>query len=170
MMNEIQTLLKRKDYIPVVQRTDNGCIVIYPHAKLNRVGSNRIVERYIINHNEVDKPGFLFATTLTNTEEFVQTPPYCIRICIEAEINRICGQLGVSTKLVEYQDENGTTLSNLHDVVPPPTLEEDLHKEGFLNKLFVEAQIDHFPIEFEKVAATHQVDEGYNLLVKLFKD
>jgi hypothetical protein len=81
-----------------------------------------------------------------------------------------CAQIGININLVDYLDTNGKLVDGLNELIDPPTVSGDLQREGFLSKLFIEAKVDNFPSEFEKVAETHNVVDGYQILQKFFKD
>lgn len=167
MTEDIKNLLRKRDYITTLQRTDQGCVVKYPHPKLIR-GGKRLIERYKIEHGE--EPGLRVTTSYMTEEQFIAVPEYAIRLFIATEISICCAQMGTSFSLVDYVDMSGNTHDDILSVIEGPTFQEDLQREGFLSKLFVEARVDNFPSEFEKVAETHGVVEGYQILQKFFKD
>jgi hypothetical protein len=167
MIEDIKSLLRRKDYITTVQQTESGCVIKYPHPKLIR-GGIRLVERYAIDRG--DAPGVRVLTSYMDEEQFIPVPEYAIRLFISTEMGICCAQIGISLNLIDYLDTVGVHVERLSDIIDPPTVSGDLQREGFLSKLFVEARVDNFPSEFEKVAETHNVVDGYQILQKFFKD
>jgi hypothetical protein len=167
MIEDIKSLLRKRDYITTVKQTESGCIIQYPHPKLVR-GGVRHLERYNIKRGE--QPGINVLTSYMTEEQFIPMPEYAIRTFIATEIGSCCAHIGININLVDYLDGAGKFVDSIHDIVSPPTLSGDLQREGFLSKLFVEARVDNFPSEFEKVAETHNVVDGYHVLQNFFKD
>lgn len=169
MIDDIKNLLRKHDFITTVRATEEGCVIKYPHTKLNRKNNEgRLIETYKIERGE--KPGFRVTTTFLDDEHFIDVPEYAMRLFLVSEIGLCCNHLGISPKLVDYINIDGDFVSTVHEILRHPGTHEELQKEGFLNKLYAEALVDLFPPEYENVAATHNVLEGYQVLTKFFKE
>jgi hypothetical protein len=166
-LEAVKQLLRKRDYIITVQQSGDGCIVTYPRPIL-LMPNKRLVETYTLKRS--DGTGLLVNTTFLESEKFIPLPEYAIRPFLAAEIEMCCRQIMVDISLVDYISEDGAIHDNLGDIVASPSTNAELQREAFLSKLIVEARVDGFPSEFEKVAETHEVLEGYQTIRTFFKD
>jgi hypothetical protein len=162
---EIKQLLKLHKYVPIVQKMDDGVLVKLPRPKLVRTPKPEVIEAYSIRRG--DNPGVFHNSSLSPDEKFTSMPEYAIRLFVMSEVSACCGRLPISDELICYLDEEGREKTELESIVEPPSNQDDRGKEGFLTTLFIEARGERFPRQYEEVARTHGVREGY-LLIKTF--
>jgi hypothetical protein len=169
--DEVKSLLRQKDYLTVVRQQGDGCIVTYPHPKL--LHDSKKIPRLIqcISIQRGNEPGFWVNTTMeTNSKErFIPLPEYAMRLYIAFEIAACNSQIPINAALVSFEDGEGREYDDIEDIIPSPSSEDEKKKEGILYGLIVEAKNDGFPPEFEKVAETHGVAEGYRIIRKFYE-
>lgn len=168
--SEVKSLLRKHDYVVILQGTPDGCIVTYPHPRLIYPGQDqpRLVQSFRIQRG--NEPGFWVHTTVDegSEERFFGVPEYAMRIYIICEITACCYQLPLHPELRVYVDAANQERPAIEDVIPAPSSEVDRKKEAFLQQLIVSAREDGFPPIHEEVATTHGVGDGYKILRQFF--
>lgn len=160
-IKEIKKLLGNKDYLPVVKKSGDGCVVTMPEPKLTKPALGRLIEVYAVNRSR-EKQGVYCNSSYQPEETFVAVPEYAIRAFILCGIAYTCNQLPISSELLAFFNEKGDEVDGISDVIESPSGDERT-KEGFLIKLFSDAKEENFDPVFEEVALTHGVREGYRL-------
>lgn len=164
----IKKLLRKHDYLVVVQQTGDGCVVTFPHPILLLQDKSlpRVVECFAIRREK--EPGMWVNTSFDQPDDpgkFIVVPEYAMRLFIVCEINAWCHRLSVDPSLVVYLTKDNQEKENIHDVIDNP---DDMHREGFLQGLVIEAIKDNFTPMYEDVAKTEGVSEGYQLIRPFF--
>jgi hypothetical protein len=165
-MSAVKELLKKHDYLVIAQQHGDGCLVTYPDVKLLHPKQKRVTESFVVNRGT--EHGLFVHATYLDDSVFVNVPLYAVRIFIQEEMSLCCRQIGLNTSMVEYLDADGQVKESLEEIVDGPETANDLKKEGFLRKIFVEARVDDFNPEYENVAEAHEVAEGYKVLFQHF--
>jgi hypothetical protein len=165
-IEEIKSILKPLHYIPVVRKTEGGLLVEYPHPKLTKPQFPRLLEAFIVRRGE--NPGIFYNSSFFPEEKFVSVPEYAVRLFLMANIISCCKQIPISDDLIVFVDEQGGEHEDIEDVVEDPSTPKGVTDEGFLTKLVAAAREDNFSTEYEKVALTHGVHEGYKLVRTFF--
>lgn len=173
MSPDVKSLLIKRDYITRLQKTEDGCIITYPHPKL--LYKNKPFPRLIeyISIERGDNSGFWVSTSYDDDdveERFIPIPEYAMRLYIICEIQACNNSIPVNPSVMMFVDENNHEVNDIADLLEDPKKEsEEDDREGFLYGLVIEARNDGFPSEYEKVAQTHKVEDGYNLIRKFYE-
>ncbi len=169
-MNEaIRSLLRKRKYLVTVEATDDGGVFVhYPRPILLFPTIPNIYESITPTAGGSDGVGVMLVASYLEQPKFLPVPEYAVRPFVAVEIASWCKRLAIDLRLAEYLNLDGEAVESLTDVISGPYIEENLQKEGFLNKLIVESCVDNFPVEYEKVAETHGVLAGYNLLKEFY--
>lgn len=170
-LEDIKNLLLSRDYITVVQKTGDGCIVTYPYPKLIQ-GSGfppRLIECFAIQRGE--KPGFWVNTSYDSDtkDRFIEIPEYAMRLYIVCEIAACNGQIPIDPSLMVFIDDKRVVFPDIEDIILAPSGEDEANKESLLYRLIVEARNDGFPPEYYDVAKTHNVGQGYEIIRKFYE-
>ena len=164
---EIKKLLRESDYVPIVQRMGDGCILTLPHPVLRTPLIPRLTQGYAIKRD--GDTGIYYNTSLSPTEKFMSVPEYAIRLLVMVEIVSLCKKVPIAVELLHYVDEDGGPLSAMEEILDPPSSEEEQNREGFLKGLFFDSRGENFPPDFEEVAIVHGVHDGYRLVNAFFE-
>lgn len=165
-IKEIKELLKKHSYVPLVCQVGDGIYVRMPHATLMVPRRERIVEAYAIRRGV--ESGVYHSTDADPTERFTSVPEYAIRLYLLGRLSVTCRLVPISHELSCYVDEGGGYHDRIEDVVASPSDPEEGSREGFLTTLMLEARKDGFPPDFEGIAATHGVLDGYRMIKTFF--
>lgn len=166
---DVKKLLYKHDYITIVQKAGDGCIITYPHPKLLN-DFPRLIESFVFQRG--DKPGFWESTSYDKegeTEYFREVPEYAFRLYVVCEISACNNSIPIAPSLMVFLNENNEEKDDIEDILSPPSTDEDQKKEGFLYRLVIEARNDGFPSQYDKVAKTHGVDVGYTIIRKFYE-
>lgn len=168
MIDKIKKLLFKHDYITVVQKSGDGCIITYPHPKLI-YEVPRLVEFFTFQRG--DKPGLWGTTSYDKEEEgerFIDVPEYAIRIYVMYEIVACNMRIPIDPSLIIYLDENEKEQEDIDMIINAPSGQDNRQKEGFLYGLVIGARNDGFPPEYDEIAKTHGVQDGYNIIKRFY--
>lgn len=168
---DVKKLLLKHDYITRINKTGDGCIITYPHPKLlyPEWDYARLIECVAIQRGV--KPGFWVNTTYDKPEEkdrFISVPEYAMRLYIVCEVASCNARIPIDPTMLVFFNEQDEEQEDIESIIPDPLVENDRKLEGFLYGLIVEARNDGFPPEYGKVAETHSVGDGYNLIKRFY--
>lgn len=166
---DVLELLRKHDYVTTAVKEGDGCVLTFPHPKLLlSPDSIRIVERIALVRG--GSPGLQVSTSLSKEEAFIAVPEYAVRLYIVSEIAAVNQNIGLDQDMVVFIDDDGNEHDNIQDIVASPQTDDERGRERFLYTLFIEAVADGFPPEYEAVAATHHVKDGYDAIRRFYPD
>lgn len=168
-MNQVKELLRKHDYITVAQKCGDGCIVVYPHPKLVD-DSPRLVESFSFTRG--DKPGFFLSTshdTDGQIEKFVPVSEYIIRLYVLTAIMLRNAKIPFDPSTMLYVSENNTEAVCIGDIIDEPHTEEEKEKENKLANLLTDARNNGFPAEYDDIANSLGIGEGYSIIRKFYE-
>jgi hypothetical protein len=166
-IEEVKKLLRESDYVPVVQRMGDGCILTLPHPVLRTPLIPRFTQGYAVKRGS--ETGLYYNTSISPTEKFMSVPEYAIRLLVMVDILSLCKKVPISLDLLHYVGEWGEPLSAMEEIIDPPSSKEEQAMEGFLKGLFFDSSGEGFPTAFEEVAIVHGVHDGYRLVKAFFE-
>ncbi len=91
-------------------------------------------------------------------------PKYAMRLYIDLDISYMSRELGLSSKLIVVEDNDGDTTEAIEGIVPM----DQLDREVDLMSVFFEAMEENFHKKFDKQAKKLKVLGGYAVLKSLF--
>lgn len=168
MNEDVRELLRKRKYMVTVEATEEGGVFInFPKPTVLFPTIPKIDELFTPTR-ENGEVGLILIASYLETPKFISVPEYAMRLLVSADIASWCRRLMVNLKLVDFIDQDKAVQNSINDVMHGPATEEDTNKEGFLNKLIIEGQLDGFQLQYEKIAETHGVLEGYKLIKELY--
>lgn len=150
--------------VKVFQGEDNGCSAYFPSRYVVDPDVNENVCVYSVQEDDL-RPGIHYYSTELNYTSFVECPVYAARIVIFQDILMKTERLGLSTKFINYFDENDNELEDATfvDLVLPPEDPEAVKLEEKLAEIFY-AAYPSFTKEFQELAEQSGVAKGYELI------
>lgn len=159
---EIKELLRNNEFLMVIAKDGDGCTIKTPGMLVGDEFVHGHTTSVRIVRGAESGISYTSSRDLLRRQHFIAVPEYAIRLFIISEATT-CGMgVGLDIELLTVMDGDDE-VDELESIIPDPESEEERRKESDFIRIYIEARKNGFPAEFDDVALSRGVYEGYKI-------